>query len=180
MLEQCGAEGAWLMALTYLWGKNKTFPASMTWTWNGGAVGGAGVWWLHPSSVCFHINHLKSTTRQSPSMYSISPPDGTLVLQNAATSRLFFFFSDALQHWTQQWILFLCYLLFDCDIWAMNSICWGESEVVLKRHFSARLQSCKILNQKHFALKAACIWKDQLPQPCAVCSIRYVVQIQVG
>lgn len=99
------------------------------------------------------------------------------MLQRAGFS---FFFLDALQHWTQQWILFLCYLPFDCDIWAMNSICWGESEVVLKRHFSARLQSCKILNQKHFALKAACIWKDQLPQPCAVCSIRYVVQIQVG
>lgn len=76
--------------------------------------------------------------------------------------------------------LFLRSLLFDSDIWAMNSICWGESEVVLKRHFSARLQSRKILNQKPFALKAACIWKDQLPQPCAMCSIRCVIQIQVG
>lgn len=86
-----------------------------------------------------------------------------------------FFFFDALQ----QWILsFLCSLLFDCDIWAINSICWGESEVVLKRHFSAILQSCKVLNQKYFALEVACVWKDQHPQPCAMCTIRYAFKFR--
>lgn len=88
---------------------------------------------------------------------------------------LFFFWCTAALDTAMDSIFFVFFAFW---LWYLS--CWGESEVVLKRHFSARLQSRKVLNQRHFALEPACVWKDQLPQPCAMCSIRYVIQIQVG